>query len=88
MRDLRFCRRTLSPEDEGSATRSFGFSRISGALRCARMGCRFPRRVVKGGSHLCAPSYCLRHRPAARQPEAIDTSTSQIGFRSIVREDS
>jgi formylglycine-generating enzyme required for sulfatase activity len=44
-----------------------------------------PRRVIKGGSHLCAPSYCLRYRPAARQPEAVDTSTSHIGFRCIVR---
>ena len=46
---------------------------------------RFPRRVIKGGSHLCAPNYCLRYRPAARQGEAIDTSTSHIGFRTIVR---
>jgi sulfatase modifying factor 1 len=44
-----------------------------------------PRRVVKGGSHLCAPNYCLRYRPAARQPQAIDTSTGHIGFRCIVR---
>ncbi len=44
-----------------------------------------PRRVIKGGSHLCAPSYCLRYRPAARQGEAIDTSTSHLGFRCIVR---
>jgi formylglycine-generating enzyme len=44
-----------------------------------------PRRVIKGGSHLCAPSYCLRYRPAARQGEAIDTSTSHIGFRCVVR---
>ena len=50
-------------------------------------GASIPRRVVKGGSHLCAPSYCLRYRPAARQPEAIDTSTSHIGFRCIIRED-
>jgi formylglycine-generating enzyme required for sulfatase activity len=48
-------------------------------------GANVPRRVIKGGSHLCAPSYCLRYRPAARQPEAIDTSTSHIGFRCIVR---
>jgi formylglycine-generating enzyme len=54
----------------------------------ANPGERFPRRVIKGGSHLCAPSYCLRYRPAARQPEAIDTSTSHIGFRCIIREDS
>jgi len=48
-------------------------------------GAQFPRRVIKGGSHLCAPSYCLRYRPAARQAEAIDSSTSHIGFRCIVR---
>ena len=50
-----------------------------------RPGAHIPRRVVKGGSHLCAPSCCLRYRPAARQPEAIDTSTSHIGFRCIIR---
>jgi formylglycine-generating enzyme required for sulfatase activity len=44
------------------------------------------RKVIKGGSHLCAPNYCLRYRPAARQGEAIDTSTGHIGFRCIVRE--
>ena len=48
-------------------------------------GEQFPRRVIKGGSHLCAPNYCLRYRPAARQGEAVDTSTSHIGFRCIVR---
>jgi sulfatase modifying factor 1 len=45
-----------------------------------------PRRVIKGGSHLCAPGYCLRFRPAARQGESIDTSTSHIGFRCVVRD--
>jgi formylglycine-generating enzyme required for sulfatase activity len=44
-----------------------------------------PRRVIKGGSHLCAPNYCLRYRPAARQGQAIDSSTSHLGFRCIVR---
>ena len=48
---------------------------------------QIPRRVIKGGSHLCAPNYCLRYRPAARQGEAVDTSTGHIGFRCIVRED-
>jgi sulfatase modifying factor 1 len=43
------------------------------------------RRVIKGGSHLCAPNYCLRYRPAARQAEGVDTSTQHIGFRCIVR---
>ena len=48
-------------------------------------GEHLPRRVIKGGSHLCAPSYCLRYRPAARQAESIDTSTSHIGFRCVIR---
>jgi formylglycine-generating enzyme required for sulfatase activity len=48
-------------------------------------GENIPRRVIKGGSHLCAPSYCLRYRPAARQADAIDTSTSHIGFRCVRR---
>jgi formylglycine-generating enzyme required for sulfatase activity len=48
-------------------------------------GAHIPRRVIKGGSHLCSASYCLRYRPAARQPEAIDTSTSHIGFRCVIR---
>ena len=50
-------------------------------------GEHIPRRVIKGGSHLCAPNYCLRYRPAARQFEAVDTSTTHIGFRCIVRPD-
>ena len=48
-------------------------------------GAHIPRRVIKGGSHLCAPNYCLRYRPAARQFEAVDTSTTHIGFRCVVR---
>jgi formylglycine-generating enzyme len=48
-------------------------------------GDHIPRKVIKGGSHLCAPSYCLRYRPAARQGEAVDTSTGHIGFRCLVR---
>lgn len=42
---------------------------------------RFGRKVVKGGSHLCAENYCCRYRPAARHPQAVDSSTSHIGFR-------
>jgi formylglycine-generating enzyme required for sulfatase activity len=45
-----------------------------------------PRRVLKGGSHLCAPSYCRRYRPAARHAQAIDSAASHIGFRCIRRE--
>jgi len=44
-----------------------------------------PRKVLKGGSHLCAPNYCRRYRPAARYPEPVDTSTTNVGFRCIVR---
>jgi len=46
---------------------------------------RIPRRVLKGGSHLCAPNYCRRYRPAARHAEPEDTSTSHVGFRCIKR---
>jgi formylglycine-generating enzyme len=42
---------------------------------------RIPRKVIKGGSYLCADSYCLRYRPAARRPHMIDTGMSHIGFR-------
>jgi formylglycine-generating enzyme required for sulfatase activity len=49
-------------------------------------GEHIPRRVVKGGSHLCAPNYCLRYRPAARQAQAIETSMAHLGFRCIVRQ--
>jgi formylglycine-generating enzyme required for sulfatase activity len=51
----------------------------------ARDPCRIPRKVLKGGSHLCAPSYCRRYRPAARHAHPVDTSTSHIGFRCVVR---
>src|SRR3954468_22789977 len=46
---------------------------------------RIPRKVLKGGTYLCAPNYCYRYRPAARSPETVDTSTCHIGFRCIVR---
>ena len=46
---------------------------------------RIPRKVLKGGSHLCAPNYCQRYRAAARYPQPIDTSTGHVGFRCISR---
>lgn len=46
---------------------------------------RIGRKVLKGGSHLCAANYCQRYRPAARYPEPTDTSTSHVGFRCVVR---
>jgi formylglycine-generating enzyme len=47
---------------------------------------KIPRKVLKGGSHLCAPNYCRRYRPAARHPEPVDTSTTNVGFRCVVRQ--
>jgi formylglycine-generating enzyme required for sulfatase activity len=46
---------------------------------------RIPRKVMKGGSYLCAPNYCQRYRPAARMAQPIDTSTCHLGFRCIRR---
>ena len=57
----------------------------SGSLDRRQPQFRVPRKVIKGGSHLCAASYCLRYRPAARRPQPIDTGMSHIGFRCIIR---
>ncbi len=46
---------------------------------------RIPRRVMKGGSFLCAPNYCRRYRPAARMAQPVDTATCHVGFRCIAR---
>jgi sulfatase modifying factor 1 len=46
---------------------------------------RIPRKVIKGGSFLCAPNYSRRYRPAARMAQPIDTSTCHLGFRCIIR---
>ncbi len=46
---------------------------------------RMPRKVIKGGSFLCADTYCLRYRPAARRPQMVDTGMSHVGFRCAVR---
>ena len=48
-------------------------------------GSRIPRKVIKGGSYLCAPNYCRRYRPAARLAQPVDTSTCHLGFRCVVR---
>ena len=48
-------------------------------------GARIARKVMKGGSYLCAPNYCRRYRPAARMAQPVDTSTCHLGFRCIVR---
>jgi formylglycine-generating enzyme len=54
----------------------------------AQPNIRIPRKVVKGGSHLCAPNYCRRYRPAARHAQPVDTSMSHVGFRCVIREGS
>ena len=56
-----------------------------GSYDPALAGTQIPRRVMKGGSHLCAPNYCRRYRPAARMAQPVDTSTSHLGFRCISR---
>jgi sulfatase modifying factor 1 len=45
-----------------------------------------PRKVMKGGSYLCAPNYCRRYRPAARMAQPIDTATCHLGFRCVARD--
>jgi formylglycine-generating enzyme len=58
---------------------------LDGSYDDAQPQFRVGRKVVKGGSHLCADSYCLRYRPAARRPQAVDTGMSHLGFRCVRR---
>jgi len=60
---------------------------LEGSFDPRTPGIQIPRRVMKGGSYLCAPNYCRRYRPAARMAQAVDTSTCHLGFRCIVREE-
>jgi len=69
---------TDRPDRRASAC---GCSPERNALESVARGEGTPRRVLKGGSHLCAPEYCLRYRPAARSPESEDSATTHIGFR-------
>jgi formylglycine-generating enzyme required for sulfatase activity len=62
-----------------------GGSAVADSFDPAMPAIRIPRKVLKGGSHLCAPNYCRRYRPAARFPQPIDTSTSHVGFRCVIR---
>ena len=56
---------------------------IEGSFDPRQPEIRIPRKVLKGGSHLCAPNYCRRYRPAARHAQPVDTSTSHVGFRLV-----
>jgi formylglycine-generating enzyme required for sulfatase activity len=58
---------------------------IEGSYDPAQPQVKIPRRVIKGGSFLCADVYCQRYRPAARRPQMVDTGMSHIGFRCIAR---
>ena len=64
---------------------STGRSHARSGREADPVGAHIPQKVIKGGSHLCAPNYCRRYRPAARHPQTVDTSTSHIGFRCIRR---
>ena len=66
---------TVTPWNTDQPVRACCSSDASSALAYA----------IKGGSHLCAPNYCRRYRPAARQPQSADSPTSHIGFRCIRR---
>lgn len=59
--------------------------RLKGSFDPSQPGVRIGRKVIKGGSHLCAANYCQRYRPAARHPEMVDTATTHIGFRCVIR---
>ena len=59
--------------------------REEGSFDACQPDIRIPRKVVKGGSHLCAPNYCRRYRPAARHAQPVDTSMSHVGFRCVRR---
>jgi formylglycine-generating enzyme required for sulfatase activity len=58
---------------------------VEGSFDSCQRSIRIPRKVLKGGSYLCAPNYCRRYRPAARHAQPVDTSASHIGFRCVVR---
>jgi formylglycine-generating enzyme required for sulfatase activity len=56
----------------------------AGSLDLQDSAPRIPRKIVKGGSHLCAPNYCRRYRPAARHAQPVDTGMSHVGFRCVL----
>jgi sulfatase modifying factor 1 len=81
--------RAKHPHDEAKACcvpRNPRGPRAEDSFDPAQPGIAIPRKVLKGGSHLCAPNYCRRYRPAARFPQPVDTSTSHLGFRCIRRD--
>ena len=67
-----------TPDNPRGALREESFDPGTPALR-------IPRKVIKGGSYLCAPNYCRRYRPAARMAQPTDSAICHLGFRCIVR---
>jgi len=53
------------------------------ALAARYAGPSGPSVVIKGGSYLCAPNFCARYRPAARQPQELNLGASHLGFRTV-----
>ena len=73
------------PDNPCCAPDTFRGNSIEASYDPAQPDVRIPRKVVKGGSFLCAPSYCRRYRPAARHAQMIDSGMSHIGFRCVLR---
>ncbi|MFD0591998.1 formylglycine-generating enzyme family protein [Catellatospora coxensis] len=90
--DVRLVRRARPPRTEHAHLLRHRRPRVnpaggteSGSFEPGQAHLRIPRKTMKGGSHLCAPNYCRRYRPAARLPQPVDTSTCHLGFRCVVR---
>ena len=77
--------RSAGRPDTNGAARDTGGGTAQQSLDPDQPQFRVPRKVIKGGSFLCADTYCLRYRPAARRPQMIDTGMSHIGFRCAAR---
>ncbi len=75
-----------TPRNRAASRRTRADRSVESSYDAAQPQFRIPRKVVKGGSYLCADSYCLRYRPAARRPQMIDTGMSHVGIRCLRRE--
>ena len=42
-----------------------------------------PKRVQRGGSYLCADEYCTRYLVGSRGKGAVDSGSSNVGFRGV-----
>jgi formylglycine-generating enzyme required for sulfatase activity len=74
----------LGPDQERMATRPVAAGSGSAATD-ANLAAPPGQRVIKGGSYLCAPNYCMRYRAGARQGQDDDLDTSHLGFRTVLR---